>query len=89
MGWKIFTRLSLPWTTLMLPRRRAAEITRAGIEGSCPTSRAAVDMFCAMLGTVAGNLALTLGARGGIFVAGGILRQMPEYLVGSAVSRAF
>lgn len=36
-------------------RRSAAEITRAGIEGTCPTSRAAVDMFCAMLGTVAGN----------------------------------
>jgi glucokinase len=66
-----------------LPRRRAAEITRAGIEGTCPTSRAAIDMFCAMLGTVAGNLALTFGAKGGIFIAGGILRHMPEYFVGS------
>ena len=68
---------------VMLPKRRAAEITRAGIEGTCATSRAAIDMFCAMLGTVAGNLALTLGAKGGIFVAGGILRHMPEYFAGS------
>ena len=72
-----------------LPARRAAEITRAGIEGTCPTSRAAIDMFCAMLGTVAGNLALTLGARGGIFIAGGILRHMPEYLVRSQFRARF
>ncbi len=74
---------------LMLPRRRAAEITRAGIEGTCPTSRAATDMFCAMLGTVAGNLALTLGARGGIFIAGGILRHMPEYFARSQFRARF
>jgi glucokinase len=74
---------------LTLPRRLAAEITRAGIEGTCPTSRAALDMFCAMLGTVAGNLALTLGARGGIFIAGGILRHMPEYLVHSQFRARF
>ena len=72
-----------------LPRRRAAEITRAGIEGTCPTSRAAIDMFCAMLGTVAGNLALTLGARGGIFIAGGILRHMPDYLARSQFRARF
>ena len=74
---------------LMLPRRPAAEITRAGIEGTCPTSRAAIDMFCAMLGTVAGNLALTLGARGGIFIAGGILRHMPEYFARSQFRARF
>ena len=74
---------------LMLPRRCAAEITQAGIERSCPTSRAAIDMFCAMLGTVAGNLALTLGARGGIFVGGGILRHMPDYFASSQFRARF
>jgi glucokinase len=74
---------------LTLPRCGAAEITRAGIEGTCSTSRAAIDMFCAMLGTVAGNLALTLGAKGGIFVAGGILRHMPEYFAGSPFRARF
>lgn len=72
-----------------LPSRNAAEITRAGVEGTCSTSRAAVDMFCAMLGTVAGNLALTLGARGGIFIAGGILRHMPEYFARSQFRARF
>jgi glucokinase len=74
---------------VLLPRRPAAEITRAGTEGTCPTSRAAIDMFCAMLGTVAGNFALTLGARGGLFIAGGILRHMPEYLVRSQFRARF
>ena len=32
-----------------------------------------VEVFCRMLGTVAGNLALTLGARGGIYIGGGIV----------------
>jgi glucokinase len=71
------------------PPRAAAEITRAGIEGTCPTSRAAVDMFCAMLGTVAGNLALTLGARGGIFIGGGMLRHMPDYFARSPFRARF
>jgi glucokinase len=72
-----------------LPHRRAPEIARDGVAGSCATSRAAIDMFCAMLGTVAGNLALTLGAKGGIYIAGGILRQMPDYLAGSQFRRRF
>jgi glucokinase len=36
----------------------------------------ALGMFCAMLGTVAGNLALTLGAHGGVFIAGSIVPRM-------------
>jgi glucokinase len=68
---------------LELPARHAADITHAAIEGSCATSRAALDMFCGMLGTVAGNLALTLGAKGGIYLAGGILRRIPAYVARS------
>jgi glucokinase len=74
---------------VVVPKRRAAEITRDGIEGTCATSRAAIEMFCAMLGTVAGNLALTLGAKGGIYIAGGILRHMPEYFAGSQFRARF
>ena len=33
-------------------------------------------MFCAMLGTVAGNLVLTLGAQGGVYIAGGIVPRL-------------
>ncbi|MBR0992405.1 glucokinase [Bradyrhizobium japonicum] len=71
------------------PKRHAADITRAAIDGTCPVSRGAVDMFCAMLGSVAGNLALALNARGGIFIGGGILRHMPDYLAASQFRRRF
>jgi glucokinase len=67
----------------VLPKRGAAEITRDGVDGTCATSRAAIEMFCAMLGTVASNLALTIRATGGIYIAGGILRHMPDYLAAS------
>ena len=36
----------------------------------------ATTMFCAMLGTVAGDLALTLGAQGGVYIAGGIVPRL-------------
>ena len=45
-----------------------------------PTSTAnqALDMFCGFMGSVAGDLALTLGARGGIYIGGGIVPRMGE-----------
>ena len=46
-------------------------------------------MFCAMLGTVAGNLALTLGARGGVFIAGGIVPRLGRYFVDSPFRARF
>ncbi|QJC56164.1 Glucokinase [Polaromonas vacuolata] len=38
----------------------------------------ALDMFCGFLGSVAGDLALTLGARGGIYIGGGIVPRLGE-----------
>ncbi len=74
---------------VVMPKRRAAEITQAGVEGTCATSRVAIEMFCAMLGTVAGNLALTLGARGGVYIAGGVLGHMPDYFANSQFRARF
>ncbi len=71
------------------PRRGAAEITQAAIAGQCAASRAALDMFCAMLGTLAGDLALTLGAQGGVFIAGGIAPRIADYLATSGFRRRF
>lgn len=72
-----------------VPHRNAAAITNAALEGSCPVSRAALEMFCAILGSVAGNLAVTFGARGGVYVAGGIVPRFPEFLAGSAFRARF
>ena len=49
----------------------------------------ATAMFCAMLGTVAGNLALTLGARGGVYIGGGIVPRLGARFVDSAFRERF
>jgi len=69
--------------------RSAAEITEAAVSGACQVSMVALDMFCAMLGTVAGNVALTLGARGGVYIAGGIVPRIVDYLAHSAFRKRF
>lgn len=53
-----------------------AQITDPEIGEQDPLCREATAMFCAMLGTVAGNLALTLGAKGGVYIAGGIVPKL-------------
>jgi len=62
------------------PERDAAAITEAAFDGSSPLCRATLDMFCAFLGGVAGNLALTFLARGGVFIAGGIVPRFADRL---------
>jgi glucokinase len=54
-----------------------------------PIARAALAMFCAMLGSFAGNLALTLGARGGVYIAGGIVPRLVPSLLDSAFRMRF
>ena len=66
-----------------------AQITSPRTWSKDPHTREAVAMFCAMLGTIAGNLALTLGARGGIYIAGGIVPRVPRFLAQSEFRRRF
>ncbi len=67
--------------------RADAEITAAGPED--PVAQAAVGMFCDWLGSVAGDLALTFGAKGGVFIAGGIVPRILPALDGSGFRRRF
>ena len=70
-------------TALSLPLLTAADLYPVGGGGTCPIARAALDLFCAMLGTFAGNVALMFGARGGVFIAGGIAPRLTEYIAHS------
>ena len=73
------------------PRRgadRRADLRPGDGRPRCLAGRA-VSMFCAMLGTVAGNLALTLGARGGIYIAGGIVPKLGEAFANSPFRARF
>jgi glucokinase len=40
--------------------------------------RATIDVFCAFLGSLAGDLVLTLGARGGLYLGGGVVPRLRE-----------
>jgi glucokinase len=56
----------------------ASEIARRALEGECPLCDEAIEHFCTMLGTIAGNLGVTLGAVGGIYIGGGIVPRLGE-----------
>ncbi len=71
------------------PGRSAVAITEHALAANCAVSVAALRMFCAMLGTVAGNVALTLGARGGIYIAGGIVPRIVSGLMQSEFRNRF
>jgi glucokinase len=72
-----------------VPELSAAEITQAAAAGNCMISRDAVDTFCALLGSVAGNLALSFGAQGGVYIAGGIAPHLRDYLPASQFRSRF
>lgn len=55
------------------------QITSAGLAGSDAHCREALEMFCGILGTAASNLVVTLGARAGCYIGGGIVPKLGEY----------
>ncbi len=67
----------------------AAEIGRRAIDGSDAVCVQTVEAFCAMLGTVAGNVAMTLGAVGGMYIGGGIVPRLGRLFVDSAFRARF
>jgi glucokinase len=67
----------------------AAQITDQATRAEDPLCVETTSMFCAMLGTMAGNLALTLGARGGIYVGGGIVPKLGQTFTGSPFRERF
>jgi glucokinase len=56
-----------------------AQITQAALDQQHPQALEALNLFCAFLGSVAGNLALTLGARGGVYIGGGIVPRLGSW----------
>ncbi|UCG84791.1 MAG: glucokinase [Gemmatimonadota bacterium] len=70
-------------------RLSPATITRRALSGTCPACAHAVDMFCEMLGTVTSDLALSLGARGGVYLGGGVISKMGSAFKGRLFRRRF
>ncbi|MES3021905.1 MAG: glucokinase [Pseudomonadota bacterium] len=67
----------------------AAEITQCALDDSCADCVRAVACFCAVLGTIAGNVALTLGATGGVYIGGGIVPRLGRLFTESAFRARF
>jgi len=67
----------------------AAQITDLAIRAEDPLCVETTTMFCAMLGTMAGNLALTLGARGGVYIGGGIVPKLGQTFLDSPFRERF
>jgi glucokinase len=61
-----------------LPEREAAEVVAAA--ASCPVAAEAVALFLLFLAGFAGDMALAWGARGGVFLSGGILPRLAHHL---------
>jgi glucokinase len=66
-----------------------AEVLSLGLNGESYLARQALDLFCGWLGSVAGDLALTLGAVGGVYVGGGIAPRMSDFLLKSSFRQRF
>ncbi|MES2315954.1 MAG: glucokinase [Pseudomonadota bacterium] len=67
----------------------AAEITQRALDGADGECIRTVDCFCGVLGAVAGNVALTLGATGGMYIGGGIVPRLGGLFTGSPFRARF
>jgi glucokinase len=64
------------------------EISQRALAGSDARCREAIEIFCEVFGSVAGNVALAQGARGGVFLGGGILpKLLPLFDAGQFLAR--
>ena len=65
-----------------------AELTAAALTGE-PYAVAVLEQFCVWLGRIAGDNVLTTGARGGVYIAGGIVPRFVEFFMRSGFSQSF
>ncbi len=67
----------------------ASAVSEAALKAGHPQALETLQIFCAMLGSAAGNLALTLYARGGVFIGGGIVPRLGGWFLQSAFRERF
>lgn len=65
-----------------------AEVTAAALAGD-PIAAAVLEQFCCWLGRVAGNNVLSLGARAGVFICGGVVPRFAEFFRHSGFCKSF
>lgn len=65
------------------------DITARGLDDSDALCAKTLNLFCGFLGTVSGNLALTYGAFGGVYITGGIVPRFPDFFKQSLFVQRF
>jgi glucokinase len=70
-------------------RLSAQQISERGLSQECELCRLSLSVFCRILGSFAGNLALTCNSLGGVYIAGGIVPRFIEFLKSSAFRERF
>ena len=71
--------------SLQLP----ADVTRSAVERSDAAAIEALNVFCGLLGSFVGDLVMLYGARGGVYLAGGILPQIRDLLLSSTFAERY
>ncbi|GLX80283.1 glucokinase [Thalassotalea insulae] len=71
------------------PPLSAKEISSKALTNDCPLCQQTLTQFCRILGSFAGNLALTLASFGGVYIAGGIVPRFIEFLAQSEFRSRF
>jgi glucokinase len=66
-----------------------ADVVERALAGGDALCRETLDCFCGMLGTVAANLAVTLGATGGVYIGGGVVPRLGDYFAASPFRARF
>jgi len=67
----------------------AADISQQAVSGNCSLCQQTLAQFCKVLGSFAGNLALTLNCQGGVYIAGGIAPRFIDFVKNSEFRARF
>ena len=65
------------------------ELIYRALAGECAICDETIECFCVMLGTIAANLAVTLGTLGGLYIGGGIVPRLGQRFDRSGFRRRF
>ena len=88
-GMEIIYRALAQRNGVIVPVRSSPDIISGALEDGDALCLEVLDCFCGMLGGAAANLAVTLGAFGGIFIGGGIVPRIGEWFATSPFRERF
>lgn len=71
------------------PALAASDVMRAALDDRNDRAIRCLEHFCCFLGTVASDLALTIGSQGGVYLAGGIPPRFPGFITASGFRERF